>query len=55
MKKYNIPLQSAVKELPEYTRKHSKEDEQGKRPDEKARLELQARITKNFLGLADML
>ena len=54
MKKYNIPMQSAVKELPSYNRKHSKEGDQ-KKYDEKAKLDLQAKINKNFLALADML
>lgn len=54
MKRYNIPMQSAVKELPEYQRKNSK-DGQPKTTDEKIRAELQAKIQKSFFALSDML
>jgi len=55
MLKYNIPMQSAVKELPDYARKGSNDSDQTRKFDEKAKAELQAKIQKNFFGLADML
>lgn len=47
MKSYNIPMQSAVKDLPEYARKDSKEEQ--KKPEGVA--ELQAKVKKSFFAL----